>query len=50
MLTYRLLAAGRRSLYEPRAVGLTHVPPTRGALARPRSRWATGMVVGGAGG
>ena len=42
----RLLAAGRRSLYEPRAVGLTDVPATLGALARQRSRWARGMFEG----
>lgn len=46
VLTYRLLAAGRRSLYEPRAVGFTDVPATLGALARQRSRWARGMFEG----
>ena len=46
VLTYRLLAAGRRSLYEPRAVSFTAVPATLGALARQRSRWAKGMFEG----
>lgn len=46
VLTYRLLAAGRRSLYEPRAVGFTDVPAALGALARQRSRWARGMFEG----
>lgn len=46
VLTYRLLAAGRRSLYEPRAVAFTATPATLGALARQRSRWARGMFEG----
>lgn len=46
VLTYRLLAAGRCSLYEPRAVGYTCAPETLPALCRQRTRWARGMLEG----
>ncbi len=46
MLTYRLLALGRASLYEPRAVGHTAVPERLSALGRQRARWARGMFEG----
>lgn len=46
MLTYRLLALGRTSLYEPRAVGFTTVPRTLWGLWRQRARWARGMFEG----
>ncbi len=46
VLTYRLLALGRLSLYEPRAIEFTVVPrPLRG-LWRQRARWARGMFEG----
>ena len=46
VLTYRLLALGRASLYEPRAVGHTAVPERLTALGRQRARWARGMFEG----
>ena len=46
VLTYRLLALGRASLYEPRAVGFTTVPRTLRGLWRQRARWARGMFEG----
>lgn len=46
VLTYRLLATGRCSLYEPRAVGYTLAPETLPALCRQRTRWARGMLEG----
>lgn len=46
VLTYRLLALGRTSLYEPRAVGFTTVPRTLRGLWRQRARWARGMFEG----
>lgn len=46
VLTYRLLAQGRKSLYEPAAIGYTEVPHTLGALCRQRIRWARGMFDG----
>lgn len=46
VLTYRLLALGRASLYEPRAVGHTAVPERLSALGRQRARWARGMFEG----
>ena len=46
VLTYRLLAQGRVSLYEPGAIGYTSVPRTLGALCRQRTRWARGMFDG----
>ena len=46
VLTYWLLALGRASLYEPRAVGFTAVPRTLRSLWRQRARWARGMFEG----
>ena len=46
VLTYKLLAAGGRSLYEARAVGYTQTPATLAGLARQRARWARGMFEG----
>lgn len=46
VLTYRILGAGRLSLYEPQAVAYTRVPQTLGALCRQRIRWARGMLEG----
>lgn len=46
VLTYRLLALGRLSLYEPRAIGFTVVPRTLRGLWRQRARWARGMFEG----
>lgn len=46
VLTYRLLAQGRDSLYEPSAIGYTKVPRTLGKLCRQRIRWARGMFDG----
>lgn len=46
MLTYRLLASGRKSLYQPLAVGYTQVPATLKALCSQRSRWAQGLFEG----
>ena len=46
VLTYRLLAAGRRSIYVPEAVGYTTVPATLRGLVRQRMRWARGMLEG----
>ena len=43
VLTYRLLASGRTSTYEPRAVAYTDVPETLGSFFRQRKRWAMGM-------
>ena len=46
VLTYRLLAQGRLSLYEPGAIGYTSVPDTLRGLCRQRMRWARGMFDG----
>ena len=46
VLTYRLLASGRKSLYQPLAVGYTQVPATLKALCSQRSRWAQGLFEG----
>lgn len=46
VLTYRLLSLGRKSLYEPAAIGYTEVPCTLSALCRQRIRWARGMFDG----
>lgn len=46
VLTYRLLAQGRSSLYEASAIGYTDVPRTLGGLCRQRVRWARGMFDG----
>lgn len=46
VLTYQLLALGRKSLYEPRALGYTMVPSTLKALCHQRIRWASGMFEG----
>lgn len=46
VLTYRLLAQGRPSLYEPGAIGYTQAPGTLRGLCRQRTRWARGMFDG----
>lgn len=46
VLTYRLLAMGYKSLYEPQAIGRTVVPATLSGLWRQRVRWAEGMFEG----
>lgn len=46
VLTYRLLAQGRLSLYEPGAIGYTSVPDTLRGLCCQRMRWARGMFDG----
>ena len=46
ILTYRLLSKGRKSTYEPMAVGYTTVPATFNGFYNQRKRWATGMIEG----
>lgn len=46
VLTYRLMAQGRVSCYEARAIGYTAVPAGLKALCRQRARWAKGMLEG----
>jgi biofilm PGA synthesis N-glycosyltransferase PgaC len=44
VLTWALLSRGHRIGYAEDAVAWTHAPPTVGALARQRKRWAGGML------
>jgi biofilm PGA synthesis N-glycosyltransferase PgaC len=46
VLTWRMLAAGGRSVFEPTAVAFTDVPASWAAFARQRRRWARGMIEG----
>lgn len=46
VLTYRLLAAGCISTYEPSAAAYTTVPTTVCGLFKQRMRWAEGMIEG----
>ena len=46
VLTYRLMALGRSSLYEARALAYTEVPESLRALCRQRVRWGRGMLEG----
>lgn len=43
-LTLALLAAGRRVVYEPRAIAYTEAPDTVRGLFRQRTRWARGYL------
>ncbi len=44
VLTWAMLEAGHRIGYAAGAIAWTHAPPTFGALARQRKRWARGMI------
>jgi biofilm PGA synthesis N-glycosyltransferase PgaC len=46
VLTWRLLAQGGRSVFEPTAVAFTDVPSSWRAFTRQRRRWARGMIEG----
>ena len=46
VLTWRMLAEGGRSVFEPTAVALTEAPSDWRAFARQRRRWARGMIEG----
>jgi poly-beta-1,6-N-acetyl-D-glucosamine synthase len=46
VLTWRMIANGGRSVFEPTAVAFTEVPSRWGAFARQRRRWARGMIEG----
>jgi len=46
VLTWRLLLAGGRSVFEPTAVAFTEAPADWRAFARQRRRWARGMIEG----
>ncbi len=46
ILTYQLLSQGKKSTYEPTAVGYTTVPTTFNTLYNQRKRWAIGMIEG----
>jgi biofilm PGA synthesis N-glycosyltransferase PgaC len=46
VLTWRLLLAGGRSVFEPTAVAFTEAPHRWGPFARQRRRWARGMIEG----
>jgi biofilm PGA synthesis N-glycosyltransferase PgaC len=46
VLTWRLLLAGGRSVFEPTAVAFTEAPTSWRAFARQRRRWARGMIEG----
>lgn len=46
ILTYRLLGAGRCSLYEAQAIAYTLTPSTLKGLCRQRTRWARGLIEG----
>ena len=46
ILTYQLLHKGKKSTYEPMAVGYTTVPATFNGFYSQRKRWAIGMIEG----
>ncbi len=46
VLTWRMLLAGGRSVFEPTAVAFTEAPTSWRAFARQRRRWARGMIEG----
>jgi biofilm PGA synthesis N-glycosyltransferase PgaC len=46
VLTWRMLLAGGRTVFEPTAVAFTEVPTNWIAFARQRRRWARGMIEG----
>jgi poly-beta-1,6-N-acetyl-D-glucosamine synthase len=46
VLTWRLMHAGERVLFEPTAVAFTDVPEHLAQFCRQRSRWARGMLEG----
>jgi biofilm PGA synthesis N-glycosyltransferase PgaC len=46
VLTWRMLLAGGRCVFEPTAVAFTEVPSDWRAFARQRRRWARGMIEG----
>jgi biofilm PGA synthesis N-glycosyltransferase PgaC len=46
VLTWRMLQAGGRSVFEPTAVAFTEAPATWIGFARQRRRWARGMIEG----
>jgi len=46
VLTWRMLLAGGRSVFEPTAVAFTEAPAGWRAFARQRRRWARGMIEG----
>ncbi|HEX3510558.1 MAG TPA: glycosyltransferase [Solirubrobacteraceae bacterium] len=46
VLTWRMLLAGGRTVFEPTAVAFTEVPTSWLAFARQRRRWARGMIEG----
>jgi poly-beta-1,6-N-acetyl-D-glucosamine synthase len=46
VLTWRMLLAGGRSVFEPTAVAFTEAPSTWIGFARQRRRWARGMIEG----
>lgn len=46
ILTYQLLSRGKKSTYEPMAVGYTTVPVTLNDFYNQRKRWAIGMIEG----
>ncbi len=46
VLTWRMLLAGGRSVFEPTAVAFTEAPSSWLAFARQRRRWARGMIEG----
>ena len=46
VLTWRMLAQGGRSVFEPTAVAFTEAPADWRAFARQRRRWARGMIEG----
>jgi len=46
VLTWRMLLAGGRTVFEPTAVAFTEAPSTWIGFARQRRRWARGMIEG----
>jgi biofilm PGA synthesis N-glycosyltransferase PgaC len=46
VLTWRMIANGGRSVFEPTAVAFTEAPAHWGAFVRQRRRWARGMIEG----
>lgn len=46
ILTYQILSQGKKSTYEPMAVGYTTVPASFSEFYNQRKRWAVGMIEG----